>query len=240
MEAFTPMQQLLADDAGSVSTFGTARTNPTTQSGSAGEWIVVADKHVTRLMEITASSLLLLLLSPLFLLIAICIKLDSRGSVLFVQDRIGLNGRTFRMFKFRSMVVDAEERKESLLRNNERSGPAFKMRRDPRVTKVGAFLRRYSIDEVPQLLNVIKGDMSLIGPRPALPQEVVQYSEVHKRRLIVKPGLTGLWQVSGRANLSFEESIELDLYYVEHRSLALDMRILLKTASAVLSGEGAY
>lgn len=182
----------------------------------------------------------MLLFSPAFLAIAITIKLDSHGPIFFIQERVGLNGQLFRMYKFRSMVVDAEERRDNLLASNERSGPTFKMRRDPRVTQVGNFLRRYSIDEVPQLVNVVKGEMSLIGPRPALPKEVQQYSELHKRRLEVKPGLTGLWQVSGRANLSFEQSIELDLYYVENRSFALNARILLKTAAAVLSTEGAY
>jgi lipopolysaccharide/colanic/teichoic acid biosynthesis glycosyltransferase len=159
---------------------------------------------------------------------------------LFRQVRVGKNGEEFCVYKFRSMHVDAEERLAALAELNESDGVLFKMRNDPRVTRVGRLLRRYSLDELPQLLNVILGDMALVGPRPPLPREVANYaSDVH-RRLLVKPGITGLWQVSGRSDLSWEDSVRLDLYYVENWSLALDLQILWKTFSAVLASRGAY
>lgn len=183
----------------------------------------------------------ILLSCPILLLIALAVRLDSPGPALFHQVRVGRSGNTFRMLKFRSMRVDAEQELATLAACNESSGGVlFKMRQDPRVTPLGRWLRRYSLDELPQLLNVVRGHMSLVGPRPPLPSEVAVYaSEVH-RRLLVKPGLTGLWQVSGRANLSWDESVRLDLHYVENWSLALDIAILCRTAAAVLKREGAY
>ncbi|MBC8090618.1 MAG: sugar transferase [Pseudonocardia sp.] len=183
--------------------------------------------------------LLLCLLLPLLLGVAVAVKLDG-GPVFFRQIRVGRHGETFRMVKFRSMVVDADTLRADLVSMNEGAGPLFKMRRDPRVTAVGRWLRRYSLDELPQLLNVVGGSMSLVGPRPPLPSEVAGYSPETHRRMHVRPGLTGLWQVSGRSDLSWEESIRLDLCYVENWSLALDALILGRTAGAVLRGDGAY
>ena len=182
----------------------------------------------------------LLLLSPLFLLIAARIKVHDGGPVFFRQVRVGKDGRRFRVFKFRTMVVDAERQKARLADSNEGAGALFKMRRDPRVTRPGAWLRRWSLDELPQLINVVIGDMSLVGPRPALPAEVARYHDHMRRRLVVKPGITGLWQVNGRSDLSWEDAVRLDLRYVENWSLALDLQILWKTGSAVFRGNGAY
>lgn len=182
----------------------------------------------------------LLVISPLLLLIALLIKLNDHGPVFYRQRRVGRDGDTFMMIKFRTMVVDADRLRSDLLTANEGAGPLFKMRRDPRVTSVGAVLRRYSLDELPQLFNVLGGTMSLVGPRPPLPKETESYERAARRRLLVKPGLTGLWQVSGRSDLSWDQSVRLDLRYVEDWSLALDMVILWKTARAVLSGKGAY
>jgi len=179
-------------------------------------------------------------LAPVFLIIAIAIRLDDQGPVFFKQTRVGRDGRTFKVYKFRTMVVDAERRKLQLKTLNEGAGVLFKMRKDPRVTKVGASLRRTSLDELPQLLNVLKGDMSLVGPRPALPDEVARYGYHMRRRLVVKPGITGLWQVSGRSGLSWEEAFRLDLRYVDNWSIMLDLQILWKTFSAVTKGVGAY
>jgi exopolysaccharide biosynthesis polyprenyl glycosylphosphotransferase len=182
----------------------------------------------------------LIVLSPLFLAVAVAIKLDSRGSVFFRQTRSGIGGRPFQVVKFRSMVPTAEHLLIDLTDQNEGNGALFKMKRDPRVTRVGRTLRRFSIDELPQLWNVVIGDMSLVGPRPPLPTEVEQYEDDVRRRLLVKPGLTGLWQVSGRSDLSWEESVRLDLYYVENWSFVLDVIILARTAGAVVAGRGAY
>jgi exopolysaccharide biosynthesis polyprenyl glycosylphosphotransferase len=185
-------------------------------------------------------SVLLLLASPVIAVSALAVVLTSRGPAFFKQTRMGVDGSTFTMFKLRSMVVDAEQRRLELLPESNRDGLMFKMHSDPRVTRVGAFLRRYSLDELPQLLNVVRGEMSLVGPRPPLKSEYEQYHDAVHRRLRVKPGLTGLWQVSGRADLSWEESVRLDLRYVDNWSLALDMLILWKTARAVLGRSGAY
>lgn len=186
-----------------------------------------------------AALLLIMALLPFLAGVAVAVKLDG-GPVFFRQIRVGKDGRTFRMVKFRSMVVDAERLRGQLLMVNEGAGPLFKIRCDPRVTRVGQWIRRYSVDELPQLLNVLHGSMSLVGPRPPLPDEVCRYSRETRRRLHVRPGLTGLWQVSGRSNLSWEESVRLDLRYVENWSLALDALILWKTVGAVLNGDGAY
>lgn len=182
----------------------------------------------------------LLFLSPLLFVLAAIIRLHDRGPALFTQVRIGKNGQTFRIYKFRTMVVDAEKHKAQLLGTNESDGLLFKMRRDPRVTAIGAHLRRWSLDELPQLINVVMGDMSLVGPRPALPDETEKYAFHVRRRLVVKPGLTGLWQVSGRSDLSWDESVRLDIRYVENWSLALDLQILWKTLAVITHGSGAY
>jgi lipopolysaccharide/colanic/teichoic acid biosynthesis glycosyltransferase len=179
-------------------------------------------------------------LLPAFAAIALAIRAHDHGHVFFRQTRVGKDGQTFRLWKFRTMVMDAEEHKAQLTALNEANGVLFKMRRDPRVTKVGAWLRRWSLDELPQLINVIVGDMSLVGPRPALPQETARYGDDMQRRLKVRPGITGLWQVSGRSNLAWEEAVRLDIRYVENWSVMLDMQILWKTCAAVTRGSGAY
>lgn len=180
----------------------------------------------------------LLALAPVLLATAIAVKVTSPGPILFKQTRVGKEGREFSMLKFRSMVVDAEERLAELRAANQADGPLFKMDRDPRITKVGHFLRKHSLDELPQLLNVVRGDMALVGPRPPLPFEVAQYRESARRRLLVKPGLTGLWQISGRADLAWEEAVKLDLRYVENWSIAFDLMILWRTVHVVVSGHG--
>ena len=196
--------------------------------------------EIKRFLDFTLSITLLILLAPLFLLIALLIKLDSTGPVLFVQERMGYNKRRFRMFKFRTMTVDAETQIEALEHLNEKSGPIFKIRNDPRITRAGYWLRSASLDELPQLVNVFLGDMSLVGPRPLSLRDALRLSESwQKRRFSVKPGLTCLWQVSGRSNLSFEEWMQLDLEYIDHWTLGLDCLILLRTVPAVLMREGA-
>lgn len=191
-------------------------------------------------LDVVASLVLLTLLGIPMLLVAAAVKLDSRGPALFRQTRIGRAGVSFKMLKFRSMIVDAESRLGELRELNEGAGLLFKMKHDPRVTRIGRILRRFSIDELPQLVNVLRGEMSLVGPRPPLPAEVAGYDDFAHRRLLVKPGVTGLWQVSGRSDLSWEEAIRLDLSYVENWSLAQDFVILLRTARAVLAKTGAY
>ncbi|WP_431901310.1 sugar transferase [Nonomuraea sp. bgisy101] len=199
-----------------------------------GRWLVKSafDK------VIAASGLLLLM--PIFAVVALVIRAASRGPALFRQTRVGKDGKEFTVLKFRTMVSDAEKIKASLRELNESDGLLFKIRNDPRITPVGAWLRRCSLDELPQLVNVLRGDMSLVGPRPPLPEEVAKYGDDVRRRLLVKPGITGLWQVSGRSDLSWEESVRLDLRYVENWSLILDLQILWKTWPAVTRGEGAY
>jgi exopolysaccharide biosynthesis polyprenyl glycosylphosphotransferase len=195
---------------------------------------------IKRVFDLTLASLALVLLSPLWLLIALAIKLDSPGPILFRQERAGRNGKPFTFYKFRSMTPGAEADMEKLRAMNEADGPLFKIKDDPRVTNVGRFIRRTSLDELPQLINVFRGDMSLVGPRPGLPSEVAQYQEWHRKRLEILPGLTGLWQVSGRSDLSFDEMVMLDIYYGENWSLGADLRILLRTVPQVLFGDGAY
>ncbi len=193
-----------------------------------------------RLTDLVVSGVTLVMLSPLMLLIAILIKVSSSGPALFSQVRCGLNGRRFKLYKFRTMVKDAQDRLDEVAHLNEVDGPAFKSRRDPRVTGIGRILRRLSLDELPQLFNVLAGDMSLVGPRPPLPAEVAHYERWQRRRLSMKPGLTGLWQVSGRAGLGdFNDWIALDLAYIDNWSLWLDFKIMLKTVPAVLSARGA-
>lgn len=195
---------------------------------------------VKRLLDVAVAGLGLVFLSPLLLVIAILVKVDSPGPVIFRQTRIGRDGRPFAVLKFRSMRATAEEEKSALTRLNEASGPLFKIKEDPRVTRLGGVLRRTSLDELPQLFNVLRGDMSLVGPRPHLPEEVQHYQEWHKKRLRTWPGMTGLWQVSGRSDLTFDEMVLLDIYYVENWSLALDLRIALKTIPVLVLGTGAY
>jgi exopolysaccharide biosynthesis polyprenyl glycosylphosphotransferase len=197
-------------------------------------------KLVKAMFDRCVAALALVLLAPFFAAIALVVRVTSSGPAFFRQERVGRDGETFRLWKFRSMTVDAEERRLALLALNEHDGPLFKIRNDPRVTKVGAFLRKYSLDELPQLINVVRGDMSLVGPRPPLPSEVAQYEGHAHRRLLVKPGITGLWQVSGRSDLGWDETVQLDLRYVEDWSLGLDVVLLARTAVSVLKGRGAY
>lgn len=192
-----------------------------------------------RLIDIVASALFLLVFSWLFVLIAILIKLTSRGPVLYVQTRVGTGGRHFPFLKFRSMVPNADAMKGELEHLNEADGPVFKIENDPRVTPVGRFLRKYSLDELPQFVNVLLGHMSLVGPRPPLPEEVQQYGEREWQRLTVRPGLTCLWQINGRSKVRFDQWIELDLDYIQRRSFWLDLLILVRTIPAVITGRGA-
>lgn len=199
-----------------------------------------ADRLAKRAFDISGSLLLLLLLAPVLLVIAVLVVATSRGGVFFAHERIGKAGRPFRMLKFRSMVADADDRLAELLAAQGRSDrPLFKVDNDPRITRIGGFLRRYSIDEIPQLINVLGGEMSLVGPRPQVAKEVALYDNAAARRLFVAPGMTGLWQVSGRSNLSWDESVRLDLFYVENWSLLTDIAILARTVRAVVASEGA-
>jgi exopolysaccharide biosynthesis polyprenyl glycosylphosphotransferase len=193
-----------------------------------------------RLLDMVGSGLALLLFLPTILITCLLIKLEGSGPILFKQERVGLNGRRFQILKFRSMVVDAERRLDALKAHNEMSGPVFKMTNDPRITRLGRWMRKLSIDEIPQLWNVIRGDMSLVGPRPPLPSEVDLYLPDQRRRLSVKPGITGLWQVQGRNNIAdFKDWVKLDLEYIDRWSLGLDLLILLRTIPAVLASKGA-
>ncbi len=206
-------------------------TTPTLEGGQ---------RVAKRLFDVLAASILLLLTAPVFVVAGLAVKITSQGPILFRQERVGIQGRHFQMLKFRSMVVNAEQRLSELEAENEGNGVLFKIKDDPRITPLGKILRRYSIDELPQLANVFAGSMSLVGPRPPLPKEVAGYERDVRRRLLVKPGLTGLWQISGRSDLSWKDSVRLDLYYVENWSLAGDVVILLKTARAVVHSSGAY
>ena len=198
-------------------------------------------RRVKRGFDAAASFLLLLIVSPLMALVALLIKLEDGGPVFFVQTRVGLWGRHFRMFKFRSMNTDAEQRFPHVLgQNYHREGVTFKLKNDPRTTRVGKWLRRLSLDELPQLINVLKGDMSLVGPRPPVPREVAVYSSADRRRLMTTPGLTCLWQIGGRAEIDFSRQVQLDIQYIESQSFWGDVTILVKTIPAVLSGKGAY
>ena len=193
-----------------------------------------------RVIDFVGAAIILLVLGPLVMLpVAIAIKLTSKGPIFFRQLRCGLHGKTFTMLKFRSMVADAEEMQSNLVGLNEQSGPVFKIRRDPRVTKLGRLIRKTSIDELPQFFNILCGDMSLVGPRPPIPSEVKKYAAWQRRRLSMKPGLTCLWQVSGRSRIKFEEWMRLDLAYIDSWSLILDFQILLKTLPVVIVGDGA-
>jgi exopolysaccharide biosynthesis polyprenyl glycosylphosphotransferase len=194
---------------------------------------------IKRLIDIIASAAAIWLLLPVCAVIALLIRLGSRGPIFFRQVRVGLHGRTFNMLKFRSMIVDAEAQRGALQSLNEQAGPVFKIARDPRVTRIGRFMRKYSIDELPQLINVLRGDMSLVGPRPPVPQEVVQYLPWQRRRLSVRPGLTCIWQVSGRNEITFDKWMRLDMRYIDHWSLKEDVGLILRTLPVVLGGRGA-
>ena len=206
-------------------------------------WILVVGgaRLVRRLIDIVGSAFLLTVLSPLFLVIAALIKLTDGGPVFYISPRVGMWGREFPFPKFRSMVTDADARKEELAALNQHGdGVTFKIKKDPRVTWIGRFMRKFSIDELPQLWCVLTGDMALVGPRPPVPSEVAQYTLADRRRLDTRPGLTCIWQVSGRADIPFEQQVELDVKYIESQSIWLDIKLLLKTIPAVLSGRGAY
>lgn len=202
--------------------------------------VIAGSLALKRLLDIAASAAGLVALSPVFAATALLIRLEDKGPVFFRQNRVGRHGTTFGMYKFRSMVTDADKRKDELLAGNESGGVTFKMRHDPRITRVGRVIRKLSIDELPQLWNVLKGDMSLVGPRPPVQREVDQYALEDRMRLEVKPGITCLWQIGGRSELSFRQQVELDRRYIESQSFWLDLKILLKTVPAVLSGRGAY
>lgn len=195
---------------------------------------------VKRGVDLTAATTLLVLLAPVFLALAVLVRCTSRGPAFYGQTRVGRGGREFTVWKFRSMHTDAPRLLAALADRNEATGPLFKMRDDPRVTRCGRWMRRLSLDELPQLINVVAGQMSLVGPRPALPAEVAGYEPHVHRRHLVRPGLTGLWQVSGRSDLDWEEAVRLDLRYVDHWSVRLELSIVLRTLPAVLGGRGAY
>lgn len=196
---------------------------------------------IKRLFDFIASLLGLIVLSPVFLFVAIAIKVeDPNGPIFYSQVRLGRQQKVFKMYKFRSMVVDADEMLHNLLDKNEVDGPMFKIKKDPRITVVGEFIRKYSLDELPQLVNVLKGQMSLVGPRPPLPREVAEYTEYDKQRLVVKPGCTGLWQVTARNNVGFDEMVQLDLRYINNRSCIFDLYVLIKTVSVFFHPNGAY
>lgn len=198
-------------------------------------------RYSKRSMDIIGALAGLVVLSFLLLIISVWIKIeDPKGPVFFSQKRVGKDGKEFNMYKFRSMVTDAEERLKELLALNETTGAMFKMKNDPRVTRVGRFIRKTSIDELPQLFNVLKGDMSLVGPRPPLPREVEEYTSYDKQRLLVMPGCTGLWQVSGRSNIGFKEMVELDLQYIQNRTLLFDIKIIFKTVLVLFGSKDAF
>ena len=230
----------------------TTLTKPTARAAStarafehASDLAASADNAIKRMCDIFTALFGIILLTPLWIIVAAMVRLNDGGPAFFTQERVGLNGKTFTMFKFRTMRVDAEELKASLMEANEADSSAgnsimFKMANDPRITRIGAFLRKTSIDELPQLFNVLRGDMSLVGPRPPLPSEVAQYESRVMGKFAVRPGITGLWQISGRSNLSWDETVHLDLSYALHRSLTLDAWIMLQTGPALLRHEGAY
>lgn len=228
------------------------QSNPTVRPATPTQAMLPVYFHTTtgpsaaystakRLLDIAVALTLLVVLAPLFLIVALCVKLTDGGPVFFRQKRVGLHGRVFDFVKFRSMIVDAESRKDELLKlNKHHNSITFKMCRDPRVTWVGRILRKTSIDELPQMWNVLVGSMTLVGPRPAVVGEVQKYTSRERRRLAVTPGMTCFWQVSGRADLDFQQQVELDVRYIRERSMWLDLKLMLLTIPAVLSGKGAY
>ncbi len=222
-----------ADRGGFAAFIARDPQGPASPLGAAG-------RCAKRLLDIAGATVGLLLILPLFPFLVALIKLDTPGPIFFRQRRVGMRGRGFDCFKFRSMGVDAEARKSDLADLNEATGAAFKIERDPRITSVGTFLRRSSLDEFPQLWNVLRGEMSIVGPRPQIPEEVAEYTPAHARRLLAKPGLTCLWQVSGRSQLDFEEWMELDREYVRRQGFFFDIMVLLRTLPAVIERKGAY
>jgi exopolysaccharide biosynthesis polyprenyl glycosylphosphotransferase len=204
------------------------------------DWLAHGASFLKRTLDVVVSFTCLLLLAPLFALIALLVWIEDGGPVFFSQTRVGQYGRNFKMYKIRSMCLDAELRlKELLEKNQHREGVTFKLKDDPRITTVGKWLRKLSLDELPQLYNVFIGDMSLVGPRPPVPREVAKYSPAHRRRLAVKPGITCIWQVSGRSEIDFSGQVQLDVNYIETQTFWLDLRLLWMTIPAVLSGKGA-
>lgn len=226
---------------------GTPSRLPSPSQSPAADATVMIDvtepfgyRVTKRAFDLIVGSGILLLLLPVIPVVALMIRLDSEGPVFYRQERIGMRGRPFRFYKFRSMRADSDRLRADLEARNELAGPVFKMKNDPRVTAVGQFLRRSSLDEIPQIFNVLKGDMSIVGPRPALPGEVARYEAWHRRRLDVKPGITCLWQVAGRSQVGFDEWMRLDIEYMSRRSLRTDVAIFLKTVPAVIARRGAY
>lgn len=200
----------------------------------------VVYKRIKRLMDILLSAIALIVLSPVFLVTAVAIKIEDNGPVFFAQERAGKNMTPFKIYKFRSMYVDADAQFSQMMEQNEQTGHAFKIKNDPRITKVGKVIRKLSIDELPQLINIIKGDMSIVGPRPILTFQMEECSQYEKQRLIVQPGLTCYWQISGRANIKWDKWVELDLDYIENMSLWTDIKIIIRTIPAVVDSRGAY
>lgn len=219
--------KVLTEDAGVVQGKSTQRENASYSVKSSMSYAVF--KIIKRCFDVLGALLGLIIFAPLFLIIALAIRMEDGGYAFYKQDRNGLNGKVFHMYKFRSMCMDAEQMHQSLLEKNELDGPAFKLKNDPRVTKVGRFIRRTSLDELPQLVNILKGEMSFVGPRPLPTYETAQCNDYQKQRLLVKPGLTCYWQCSGRNNVSFDEWIELDLKYIKEASLWTDFKIMCKT-----------
>lgn len=208
------------------------------------QWINTYNKNIEyyflkRIIDICGTLCAIILLSPVMIIVAIAIKIDSKGPILFSQERVGQDGITFIMYKFRSMVTDAEKKLDKLKDKNEMTGPMFKIKNDPRITKVGCFIRKTSIDELPQLFNVLKGEMSLVGPRPNLPREVAKFNEYHRLKLFAKPGLTCYWQVMGRSSIGFEEWMELDIKYIEERNTWVDLKLIFKTFWVLFGDENA-
>ena len=197
-------------------------------------------EFLKRLMDIICSMSALIVLAPILIVVAILIKIESKGPVIFSQERVGINNKKFKMYKFRSMVVNAEDMKEKLEKQNERKGPMFKIKNDPRITKIGRFIRKTSIDELPQLINILKGEMSIVGPRPSLPKEVIQFEPWMLERLKVKPGLTCYWQVQGRDHIEFEDWMRLDVKYVKDRNFLLDIKLIFKTIILLFGDKNAY
>ncbi|MBD5523910.1 MAG: sugar transferase [Lachnospiraceae bacterium] len=197
-------------------------------------------KLIKRLMDVLLSAAALVVLSPVFLITAVAIKCEDNGPVFFAQQRAGKDMKPFRMYKFRSMYVNADEKLSEMMKDNEQTGHAFKIKNDPRITKTGKVIRRFSIDELPQLINIIKGDMSIVGPRPILTFQMEECSQYERQRLVVQPGLTCYWQIGGRANIKWDEWVELDLDYIEDMSLWTDIKMIVKTVPAVFVSDGAY
>lgn len=202
--------------------------------------VVNSTLAIKRTIDILFSSLLMIILAPLFLITALCIKLEDGGPLFYSQTRVGKWGKLFTMYKYRSMCLNADQLKKDVLNMNETGGVIFKIKKDPRITRTGVIIRKLSIDELPQLWNVLKGDMSLVGPRPPVPEEVDQYEYHERKRLGVVPGITCIWQVSGRSEIKFKQQVQMDVEYIENQSITNDFKLLLKTIPAVLSGKGAY